>query len=222
MAQPMAGLTKQKRSYRQNCALAIALDLIGDRWTLLIVRELLIAPRQFTQLLANLPGLGTNLLSDRLSQLAADNIVQRDAGQGHPVYRLSDKGRALETTVYALIHWGMTYTERRHADHYHADEWDLLPLRSAFNPATGRLWRGSYRFILGDSNLLLACEQGSLILAKPGNPVVAEINLPSEVALDIFNGQADWRAALRDGRINWKGTLEDVELFFQSFAASSD
>ncbi len=207
----------QKRSYQQNCALAIALDLIGERWTLLIVRELLIAPRQFTQLLRNLPGLGTNLLTDRLAQLATSGIVIRETGKGHPVYRLAEKGRQLEGVIFNLIHWGMSYTERRNAEQYHADEWDLLPLRSVFNPVFGRRWPGCYRFCMSDSKLHLECVDDQLVLAQQQSPVVAEIHLSSTTAIAMFNGELSWRDALLSGSIDWVGEQADVELFLSTF-----
>ena len=66
-----------KRAYRQHCGLAKALDVIGERWTLLLVRELLLGPRTWSQLLESLPGLTTNLLAKRLTQLQAAGVIER-------------------------------------------------------------------------------------------------------------------------------------------------
>ena len=65
------------RSYRQYCGLARALDVIGERWSLLIVRELLDGPRRYNELLEGLPGIATNLLTDRLRNLEADGVLRR-------------------------------------------------------------------------------------------------------------------------------------------------
>lgn len=102
-----------KRAYRQHCGLAKALDLVGERWTLLIVRELLLGPRSWSLLLGALPGLTTNLLAKRLSELQEAGIITREpAPPGDPrpgrrgSYQLSERGKALEPVVMELARWG--------------------------------------------------------------------------------------------------------------------
>lgn len=87
------------RSYGQYCGLARALDVVGDRWNLLIVRQLLAAPARYRELLDGLPGVATNLLSDRLRDLEAAGVVER---------RLAEEGNVV---VYALTHWGAELRE---------------------------------------------------------------------------------------------------------------
>ncbi|MEV0405403.1 helix-turn-helix domain-containing protein [Actinoallomurus sp. NPDC050550] len=87
------------RSYGQYCGLARALDVVGDRWNLLIVRQLLIAPARYRELLDGLPGVATNLLADRLRDLETAGVVER---------RLADEGNAI---VYALTLWGAELRE---------------------------------------------------------------------------------------------------------------
>jgi DNA-binding HxlR family transcriptional regulator len=97
------------KTYGQRCPLARALDLIGERWTLLVVRELLLGPRRYTDLLDGLPGVGTNILAARLAALqAAELIVKRTlpAPTAVTVYELTDAGRALGPTVRSLSAWG--------------------------------------------------------------------------------------------------------------------
>jgi DNA-binding HxlR family transcriptional regulator len=124
-----------KRSYKQNCALARASDVIGERWTLLLLRDLLVSPRRFNELLDSLKGMGTNLLASRLKDLeAADMIERRDGEGGRRVYSLTERGQALEPAVLALIRWGLTRgPENRDGDH-HRDDWDLLALKALFQP----------------------------------------------------------------------------------------
>ncbi len=74
---PVVPTLMPKRSYNQYCALANALDRVGQRWTLLVVRQLMTGPKRFKDLLKGLPGIGTNLLSDRLRQLEEDGILAR-------------------------------------------------------------------------------------------------------------------------------------------------
>ena len=98
-----------QRSYGQFCAAAKALDVVGERWTLLVVRELLLGPRRFTDLLAALPGLGTSLLASRLRQLEAAGVIRREQlppPAGSWVYQITDAGLGVALVVKALADWG--------------------------------------------------------------------------------------------------------------------
>ncbi|AHH96877.1 helix-turn-helix domain-containing protein [Kutzneria viridogrisea] len=104
----MEGLTV-KRAYHQHCGLAAAMDVLGERWTLLLVRELLLGPRRYSELLADLPGLGTNLLADRLRFLVARGVV-RQCGVGSAqryAYELTDTGHGLRPVLLELTRWGL-------------------------------------------------------------------------------------------------------------------
>jgi DNA-binding HxlR family transcriptional regulator len=98
-----------KRRYRERTPLAAALDVVGERWTLLIVRELLGSPRRYGELLDALAGIGTNLLVNRLRDLEAAGVVRRvlvATPQSAVVYELTDRGQALGPVVDALEAWG--------------------------------------------------------------------------------------------------------------------
>src|ERR671923_662341 len=105
-------MRSEKRSYDQWCAVARALDIVGERWTMLIVRDLLVGPKRYTDLLAGLPGIGTNLLAQRLRELEDRGLVERSAlppPAGATVYRLTETGAALEPVVHALGRWGFQF-----------------------------------------------------------------------------------------------------------------
>src|ERR671923_2379364 len=94
-----------KRSYNQYCAVARGLDVIGERWTLLLVRELLLGPKRYGDLLAASPGIGTNLLADRLREMEAAGLVERvtlPPPARSTVYQLTEAGSALEPVMIAL------------------------------------------------------------------------------------------------------------------------
>ena len=120
-----------KRSYRQNCALARAADVIGERWTLLLVRDLLVGPRRFRDLVRSLKGIGTNLLTTRLKELEAAGLIERRGEQG---YALTSSGAALEPAVLALVRWGLVHGPQNQPGDYHEDEWDLVALKALFQP----------------------------------------------------------------------------------------
>lgn len=95
------------RSYDQYCGLARSLEIVGDRWNLLIVRELLIAPARYRDLIERLPGIATNLLADRLRDLEAAGVVERRlAGEGSAVeYTLTPWGAELRQPIESLLRW---------------------------------------------------------------------------------------------------------------------
>jgi DNA-binding HxlR family transcriptional regulator len=99
------------RTYGQYCSLAKALDLLGDRWTLLIVRELLLrGPSRYTDLRQGLPGIATNLLADRLRELEATGVVAREQAAppvARTLFSLTPRGEELKDAIYALGRWGI-------------------------------------------------------------------------------------------------------------------
>ncbi len=124
-----------KRNYRQNCAVALTSDLIGERWSLLLVRDLLVGPKRYKELSQSLQGMGTNLLASRLRDLEAAGIVERqDRDRGGHAYALTDAGRALEPVILAMVRWGLEYLPDRIEGYYHQDDWDLVALKAAFQP----------------------------------------------------------------------------------------
>ncbi|MET4427849.1 MULTISPECIES: helix-turn-helix domain-containing protein [unclassified Mycolicibacterium] len=120
-----------RRTYGQFCGLAHALDVVGERWTLLIVRELSSGPKRYSQLLEALSGIGTSLLAARVRQLEADDIIGRrlllDQPSAAVAYELTDAGRELAQAVVPLALWGA----RHHMDDDDVDheaynaEWSL-------------------------------------------------------------------------------------------------
>ncbi|MEV3872497.1 helix-turn-helix domain-containing protein [Streptomyces sp. NPDC049906] len=123
---------RPRRSYDQYCATARALDAVGDRWTLLIARELLAGPRRYTDLHADLPGVSTDMLASRLKDMEREGIAERrrlPAPAAATVYALTDRGRALLPVLDALAAWGgPALTDPGPTDAVRA-HWFALPLR---------------------------------------------------------------------------------------------
>jgi DNA-binding HxlR family transcriptional regulator len=97
------------RLYDQTCPIARTLDIVGDRWTLLIVRDLLLGSTRFSEFLAGSPGLPPNVLSDRLKRLVDRGLVERSVYSEHPLraeYRLTPRGRTLRPVIEAISAWG--------------------------------------------------------------------------------------------------------------------
>jgi DNA-binding HxlR family transcriptional regulator len=125
-----------RRQYQQFCPLAKALDVIGERWTLLIVRELLTGPKRYTDLRHGLRGMATDLLAARLRELQqAGVIARRDVPPPTPaaVYELTERGHALRPTILELARWGRPLL-REPADDQLPDSALVLGLEAAFHP----------------------------------------------------------------------------------------
>ena len=114
MAQGSHAGAHDRRSYEQFCPLARAMDVLGERWTLLLVRELLVAPMRFSDLRAHLDGIGSALLTQRLRDLERAGLVERaelPPPAARTVYQLTERGRALEPVIYELARFGLPYLD---------------------------------------------------------------------------------------------------------------
>ena len=121
------------RSYGQFCALARALDVVGDRWTLLIIRELAARPCRFRDLTDGLPGIAPNLLADRLRLLAAEGVVAHDATA---TYQLTERGKGLGSALKALVRWGIPLMARGQGSDESRAHWLALDISALFEDAT--------------------------------------------------------------------------------------
>lgn len=130
-----------KRSYHQFCGVAKALDLVGERWTLLVVRNLLLGPKRYSDLLTELPGLTTNLLAARLKELEAAGLIERREQPGVSTWALTAEGLELEPVVMALGKFGYRYMDAPKKQDTVNIGWGLLSLK--------RRYEGKQRGVLG-------------------------------------------------------------------------
>ncbi len=183
------------RSYSQYCGLAKALDVVGDRWTLLIVRELLIAgPCRYTDLLHGLPGIATNLLSDRLTQLEAAGLVDQAAAPpvATTLYRLTSRGEELREIIRALGRWAGPLMGQRARGEAFRGHWLALPLELYLTDRTPQRPPIAIEVRSGDESLVLETKEGE-IRARPGpaEHPDAVISGPPELVLGVLLGRFD-------------------------------
>ena len=117
------------KHYGQACAIARALDVVGERWSLLVVRELTLGPRRYRDLATGLPGIPSNLLAARLKDLQAAGVITRrtlPAPTDVTVYELTDAGRALQPALKELLDWGLRYGPEPSEDDVGQPSWALL------------------------------------------------------------------------------------------------
>jgi DNA-binding HxlR family transcriptional regulator len=138
------------KRYDQYCPVAHALGLVGERWALLIVRELLHGPQRYTDLTANLPKIGTNILSSRLKDLEACGIVTKrrlPPPAASQVYELTEYGHALKPVIRELAIWGIRSLGPPSLDEAPAPHWLVHALDTVFAPVAPA---GSFEFRVGD------------------------------------------------------------------------
>jgi DNA-binding HxlR family transcriptional regulator len=151
------------RTYGEHCAVARALDVVGERWALLVVRELLLGPKRFNDLRAGLPKAKPSVLSHRLRELEDAGVVRRRK-LGPPasawVYELTEDGQDLEPIVTALGHWGRRVPTRPGA--VHGSDSLVLALKSRFDPHAARDLRGSYELRLAADRYQIEVSEGRI------------------------------------------------------------
>ncbi|WP_299577569.1 helix-turn-helix domain-containing protein [uncultured Williamsia sp.] len=119
------------RSYQHHCAVSRALDVVGDRWSLLIVRELCGGPRRYSDLFADLPGISTDMLATRLRELEARGVVRRrdgESGSRRAAYELTSDGEDLRPILGALAQWGVRHLGDRNQSDAVREHWLAIPL----------------------------------------------------------------------------------------------
>ncbi|MEU1400958.1 winged helix-turn-helix transcriptional regulator [Streptomyces sp. NPDC005728] len=194
-----------RRSYDQYCSAARALDLVGDRWTLLIVRELLAGPRRYTDLHADLPGVSTDVLASRLKDMERDGLATRrrlpPPGAAY-VYELTRRGRELLPVLQALGRWGQPELgERRPTDAVRA-HWFALPLLRALD-GEGVV---EVRLEEGDFHVYAGAEEGPVYGdgPAPGEPD-ARLVMDAATCADVARGGSTLVEAVRAGRVTVTG-----------------
>jgi DNA-binding HxlR family transcriptional regulator len=197
------------RTYSQYCGVARALDLVGERWGLLVIRELVLGPKRFTDLKDGLPGIGTNILAARLRELEEGGVVRRrrlPPPAASTVYELTEYGRELRPTLLALGRWGAMSMGEREPSQTLRSEWLAVALTAFFSPDAAadldtsielRLTDGTYRAKIDrgelevsraaedGADLVLTTDEETLIGYLAGAPV-PHSSLAPEGDLDLF------------------------------------
>jgi DNA-binding HxlR family transcriptional regulator/putative sterol carrier protein len=195
--------------YQQYCALARALDVAGDRWTLLIVRELGPGPRRFTDLIDGLPGISRNLLTERLRALEGDGIVARrdlPPPAARQVYELTDDGRDLARAMVSLIQWGSKRLGERKPEESFHPRWAAIGMASLGDREAARGVSETYQYIVGDSAFHLTVDDGSIELhdGRANDPAVV-VTADEQTWADVSIGKLKASEAEASGALTFAG-----------------
>jgi DNA-binding HxlR family transcriptional regulator len=181
-----------ERSYKQYCGVARALDLVGERWALLVVRELVLGPKRFTDLREGLPSIATNVLSLRLRQLERDGVVMRrrlPPPAPAQVYELTEYGRELVPIMLSLGRWGASTMGPRSPDQSIRAEWLALALQAFFDSEAAAGISATIQLDLEGARFTLRLDEGRLDVTPGGDgPVDLVIAADPERLIQFLAG----------------------------------
>jgi DNA-binding HxlR family transcriptional regulator len=191
------------RSYSQYCGLAKALDVVGDRWTLLIVRELLIGESRYTDLLKGLPGIATNLLVTRLAEMEKAGLItrtDRPAPASTTVFRLTPRGEELRAVIQALGRWAGPLMTGRGKDEHVRTRWMALPAELYLQDLAPKGGPVAVQIDGDDESIVIESRDGS-VRARSGQAESPDVTLTGspELALGIMMGRVTAATAKRRG-----------------------
>jgi DNA-binding HxlR family transcriptional regulator len=198
-----------ERTYGQYCALARALDLIGERWTLLVVRNLLFGPQRFTDLLDDLPGVGRNLLSARLRLLEAEGVVRRrelPRPAASRVYELTDDGWELGQAVGLLTRWGARRLGGRRPGEFFRPTWIAFAMANSADLEAARGVHETYQYDVEEDSFYVRVDDGT-VEPREGRAEQPDIvvTLDTDTLVDILSWSLSPSDALKAGLMTIEG-----------------
>lgn len=219
-AQVSYGFRMKTRSYGKYCGLAHALELVGERWALVLVSDLLRGPKRFSELQRGQPRIPSNVLSARLKELEEAGVVRRRAlprpaaGVG---YELTEYGRELEDVVLRLGLWGAKSMPEPRPDDVATTDTALLALRSTFQPEAARGLDAKYELRLGEVVVHARVHDGALAVDDGPLPD-ADLVLDTDLSLHpLLTGELSPAEAIRSGRLRIRGRRDLLERFVEVF-----
>jgi DNA-binding HxlR family transcriptional regulator/putative sterol carrier protein len=211
------------KRYDQYCPVCHALSLVGERWSLLVVRELLRGPKRYTDLVEGLPGVGTNVLAARLRELEQGGIVRKrklPPPAASTVYELTEYGAELEEPLYALARWGARSLGPPGPKDDLYPDWGLNAFAGLLDPQAARGLKETYVMRVDDDTYTVQLDDGQVHVEEGAAP---KPDLDASMGLATFYGLASGEltagAALADGRVELlKGKSATLGRFFNIFS----
>jgi DNA-binding HxlR family transcriptional regulator len=210
----------KKRTYGEACGIPRALDRVGERWALLIVRELVLGPKRFTDIREGLPGLSPDVLSQRLRELEEAAIVQRrelPPPAASKVYELTEWGRELEDVLVALGRWGAR-APGPPEDACMSFDSHILSLRTLFEPALAGDFEATLELRLAGRTFRADVRAGELEIVPGDAPSpAATISGDPGILLAVVHGRLPFGDALRTGDLQVAGDKRVAKRFVGLF-----
>ena len=206
--------TGTRRTYNQYCGLASALDVVGERWTLLVVRELLMGPRRYMDMLSDLPGIGTNLLAERLKSLVDGGVVRQippPGGGSRMAYELTELGEQLRPVVLGLARWGMDFIGPHAAHETVRPHWGFLAVEAMLDQEKLPGIDEQYQFEVDDEIFHIDVRDGVAKAVKgPADPPAMIAKVDAATFVEIGAHRTTPLAAMVTGRLRLDGDIEAV------------
>jgi DNA-binding HxlR family transcriptional regulator/putative sterol carrier protein len=211
--------------YQQYCGAARALDVVGDRWTLLIVRELLLGPRRFTDLIDGLPGISRPLLTERLRGLEREGIITRQElppPAARQVYELTQDGHDLAAAMIPLVAWGARRLGPRERNESFRSHWGALAMVTFGDREAARGIAETYQYVVGGTAFHFIVDDGSIQLAygRAEAPTVT-LTADEETFADMASGEIDAASAAASGALTIEGDRGAVKRMAKIFSRST-
>ncbi len=203
------------RSYQQYCAVAKALDVVGDRWVLLIVRELMTSgPSRYTDLLKGLPGIATNLLADRLRDMEKAGLVHREEAPppvATTLFHLTERGRAVNPILEELGRWGAPLMGVPQPTNVFRSHWLIFPLDAYLVDKSPKEPPISIEIRTGDEPMVVETAEGK-VRTRRGTAEHADAVLTGRpgLILGLLSGRFDLQEARKRG-LDFKGSLKALQ-----------
>ncbi len=209
------------RTRLDGCGIAHASDLLGQRWALLVIRELLLGPKRFTDLRAGIPDISPNVLGQRLRELEESGILARRRlapPAAAQVYELTEWGRQLEPAVLALGRWASASPSFPREAEMGPDSL-VLALKSTFDPAKADGLEATYELRLGEVPFSIRIVDGGFEAARgeAGNPDAVIESDPNTIASVVFGGKRLGKA-VDSGEVEIDGSRQTVNRLFRSLS----
>lgn len=210
-----------KRTYGQYCGMAHAASLIGERWALLIIRDLLVGPRRFTDLHRGLPRIPTNVLTNRLKELEEGGVVQRrilPRPDGSVVYELTEYGQQLEEVALALGRWGAQTMGEPGPGDIVTEASLIMAMRTTFHPEAALGERLSFELHSGPVTIHFATDDG-ILTAGPGPLDHPDLVIETTPGLKrLMSGEITPASAIEQGIVTLTGDPALLTRFVEIFA----
>ena len=208
------------RAYGQFCGLAKGLEVVGERWAVLIVRDLLVGPKRFTDLRRGLPKIPTNVLAARLKELEGAGVVRRRVlarPEGSVIYELTEYGMELEDIVIRLGRWGAKLLDEPLPNEIVTVDSMVMAMRSTFHPDAARGLRAGYELRLGDIIIHARVDDASLEASAGPLPQPDLIIEAGPGIKDLMSGEISASEAIESGIVHLTGDAELLTRFAEIF-----
>ena len=212
------------RGYGQFCGVARGLEIVGERWGLLLVRDLLVGPRRFSELRRGLPKIPTNVLSTRLRELEAAGVVRRRLLARPETgfeYELTEYGRDLDEAVMAFGRWGARSLGAPGQDEIVTVDSLVMALRSTFRPRAARRFHGSFELRMGDVVVHARIDRERLDVAAGGLAGADLVIEAGSLLPALMAGEVAPAAAIKSGEVRLTGDAPLLDRFVELFQIGS-